>query len=195
MTALPQDAAATSRVEDQRPTDRASERPLAELALLAGYRPALMMAAGGLLAGILLGGLQSIPAQVGGIPSLEGVAKSQLEDAILSMGPTTQATAAANDARQCKAPLAYLTVSAEAGAASAIRIRSGNFLSPQILVTPSPRRVAIPFPAPYPSGKGVLVVEGEAHGLTLWLTPATHYTKLNGPAAINVVWSPTVPPC
>jgi hypothetical protein len=158
-----------------------------------GLAPVLTMAAGGLLTGIVVSaGMLAIPteqeARLGSVP------KDQLEDAIVSLAGQAAETTI-TEVRECKVPLAFVTVSAEAAAANTIRLRSGSYLTPPLPLTPSPLRVAIPFPAPYLSGKGVLFVEGIAHGLNVWLTPGTHYTQVNGPMAINVVWTPKIPPC
>jgi len=159
-----------------------------------GLAPVLMMAAGGFLTSIVVSaGMLAI--STGQEATLGFVPKDQLDAAIVSLAGQAAATTI-TEIKDCKVPLAFVTVSAEAGAtASTIRLRSGSYLSPPLLLTPSPLRVAVPFPAPYPSGKGVLFVEGIARGLNVWLTPGTHYSQINGPTAINVVWAPKVPPC
>jgi hypothetical protein len=121
------------------------------------------------------------------------VAHNQLDDAILSMD-TKGAGTASEDARQCKTPLAFVTVVAGPDASpGSIRIRSGGYLSPSVLVTASPQRIAIPFPAPYPTGRGVLSVEGTARDLTVWLSPGWRAAALDGAAQINVDWTPENP--
>jgi hypothetical protein len=158
--------------------------------------PLLSMVFAGVLTGVLVSaaGLR-LETGTGAAPSLEAVAVDQIDAAIMSLGPQL-AAGTIDDARQCKTPLTYVTISAAAGTtANSIRIRSGAYLSPPIAVTPTPRRVAIPYPAPYPTGKGVLIVEGTASGLNVWLTPGQHYTRLDGPAAISVIWAAKSPPC
>jgi hypothetical protein len=115
----------------------------------------------------------------------------ELEAAIVSMEPAQRANAA-EEARACKTPLAFVTVAAAEGqqAPQALRIRSGSYLSPPLTITPSPRRIALPFPAPYPAGQGVISVEGDAQGVTVSLSPAWQASSLNGAAPINVVWTP-----
>jgi len=76
-----------------------------------------------------------------------------------------------------------------------LRIRSGSYVSPAITLTEAPRRVAVPLPAPYPTGKGVISIEGTARGVNVWLTPGRHLESLNGIEAIPVVWTPKDPPC
>ena len=90
-----------------------------------GLRPVIMMAVGGLLTGIVMAAvLLALPSGQSAVSSLQTVAPEQLDDAIVSLGGLASAATVA-DARQCKAPLAYVTLSAEAGStASTVRIRS-----------------------------------------------------------------------
>lgn len=168
-------------------------------ATVSGILGPILMAGGGILCGAAIAlALTVMPAEQATTPSLDMVARDQIEAALLSLAPQS-AGALAGDARQCKVPLASVTVatSTTAGApqTGTIRIRSGSYLSPPIVVGPAPQRVAIPFPAPYPTGKGVLVVEGAARGLNVWLTPGSSFAQIDGPAPINVVWTPKTPPC
>jgi hypothetical protein len=124
---------------------------------------------------------------------LQMVARADLDSAIVSMNQS--AARAIDDARQCKAPLAYVVLQAQAGPAPLpVRIRSGAYLSPWLQLTESPRRVAIPFPAPYLTGKGELFVEGALRPVTIWLTPGRIVGADAASAHIPVVWTP-VNPC
>jgi hypothetical protein len=68
-----------------------------------------------------------------------------------------------------------------------VRIRSGQYVSPPIKLTPAPQRIAIPYPAPYPTGRGVLTLVGEADQVGFYLTPGgVHDVK--GAYAVNVRW-------
>ena len=59
------------------------------------------------------------------------------------------------DAKSCKAPIASVVLVKRPGTASAlVRIRSGDDSSPAFQVTDIPQRIAIPYPAPYPTGRG-----------------------------------------
>ncbi len=187
---LPATAGAGSQATtDSEVASRPSHGPA--LPTAAGSLPALIMIVGGLLTGaIASAGMLAVAGGSGSGLELHSVAQDQLESAIVSMASQAPAATIA-DARQCKAPLAVLTVSASG--ASTIRIRSGSFLSPLIQLTPAARRVAIPFPAPYATGQGVLVVEGAGQGVNVWLSPGQHYANLSGAAPINVVWTPKSP--
>ena len=52
----------------------------------------------------------------------------------------------------------------------------------------------MPFPAPYGSGAGAFIVEGNAKGALLGLTPAKALSELPGTQSIPVVWR-AVTPC
>ena len=68
-----------------------------------------------------------------------------------------------------------------------VRIRSGSYLSPPIKLTTTPQRVAIPYPAPYPAGRGVLTLIGEADQVGFYLTPGGIH-NVNGAYPVNVRW-------
>lgn len=158
------------------------------------WRESLVAGAGGVIAGlaaatILIAGPASRPASA----TLDAVAAAELSDASLSLDQTA-GKQALDEARQCKVPLAYVTLVTGPGDPPArIRIRSGAYLSPSISITNAPRRVAIPFPAPYASGQGVISIEGTAQNLNLWLAPVRFLPHLAGTDVINVVWTPKNP--
>lgn len=121
---------------------------------------------------------------------LTAVAQSELDQAASSLysGLATQQIA---DAKSCKAPLAVLTIAKRPGAPnSTIRISSGSYTSPPFLISDAPQRVAVPFPAPYPVGKGTISVLGEGKDLTVWLSPGWTIPLLSGSASHGVYWHP-----
>ncbi len=142
----------------------------------------------GLIAAVLL---NAFPISDGvGVSTIQAIEASDLEASRASLAPET-ATSAIAEALACKAPLAYVTVSTAPGMAPGnIRVQSGSYLSPSLVVTSTPQRIAVPFPAPYEAGHGVINLEGYAEGLTVWLNPSWHTAKLAGVAPVNVVWSP-----
>jgi hypothetical protein len=166
----------------------------APLARASGLKTLLIAAAGGLItAAVLVGAVSLVQSGKPGTFALQTVAPADITDAAIALdGPIGRA--AADDARQCKVPLAFVTLSMTQGSAT-LRIRSGSYVSPAITLTEAPRRVAVPFPAPYPTGKGVISIEGTARGVNVWLTPGRHLESLNGIEAIPVVWTPKDPPC
>ena len=93
--------------------------------------------------------------------------------------------------RDCGARLAWVTLSRpNDDEAKPARLRSGNYFSPPFTITKTPVRVAIPYPAPYESGRGVLTVLGADANLTMALTPAWHIPANTGTATHAVTWHP-----
>ena len=66
-------------------------------------------------------------------------------------------------------------------------------VEPMVPPAKAPQRVAIPFPAPYPTGRGVISVEGVANGAVISISPAWHIDSLGGSASLDVVWTPDKP--
>jgi hypothetical protein len=153
------------------------------------HHPLALAAISGLFTGVLLAGaLQyQAPAALG----LEKVAQGDLDEAISSMDPK-QSSAAAEDARTCRVPLAFVTIAApdQSQPPKMIRIRSGGYVTPPLIVTSSPRRIALPFPAPYPAGRGVISVEGAIRGLSISLIPSWQAASPEVRTEINVTWTP-----
>jgi len=126
-------------------------------------------------------------------PTLSKVATADLANAMVTLDPATSQQTVA-DARACKTPIAWVTVWRQPGTAGgSVRIRSGGYLSPAFVASDAPQRVAIPYPAPYETGRGVLWVIGEAKGLEIYLYPGWIMPTLDGTAPINVIWTPTDP--
>jgi hypothetical protein len=126
-------------------------------------------------------------------PTLAALPASELAAAMPTLDPATSQQPVA-EAKSCKAPLAFVSVRKHPGTPGGmIRIRSGNYLSPAFNLTEAPQRIAIPYPAPYATGRGALFVIGEASGMSIYLTPGWSTQTLNGAAPINVVWTPGNP--
>jgi hypothetical protein len=98
------------------------------------------------------------------------------------------------DARSCKIPMASVSVaklpSAQGGV---IRIRSGPYLSPRFSLTDQPRRIAVPYPAPFEKGSGTISVEGDLTSVIVGLTPPIKIDRLTGQRELSVWWSPLKP--
>ncbi len=153
---------------------------------------AVLLAAGVITgSAVALVGFQSGP---GGPSTLQTISLSELDQAKSSLQPDG-ATQAMEEAQKCKAPLASVTLQAATGSAQQrIRIRSGSYLSPWLLLGDAPRRMAIPFPAPYATGRGEITVEAVTSPITLWLVPARSVGPEAGSDRIPVVWN-TSNPC
>lgn len=127
-------------------------------------------------------------------PTLSLVKKAEIGDAVLSLD-RAMAAKAGEDAKECKAPLAFLTLKAAPNnLVVGVRVRSGSYLSPPLTLGDQPQRIALPLPAPYPVGHGEIVIEGAVRDVLVWLTPGITIGPQTGTNRINVVWS-TANPC
>ena len=127
------------------------------------------------------------PAAAGEESTLEVLVPGDINAALPTLDPGTS-KAAVDDAKNCKAPLAWVTLTQRpSGHGGMVRVRSGQYLSPPIKLTPAPQRVAVPYPAPYPVGRGVLTLVGEADQVGFFLTPG-RIQDVNGTYSVNVRW-------
>lgn len=143
----------------------------------------------GVVAGIAIAALLSSQTSSGNGAELARVAGSQIEAAATTMDMIA-AKDAVDDAKRCRVPLAEITLAAASGTTSTVRVHSGSYVSPSYVLTDRPQRIAIPFPAAYPSGRGVISVEGQAQNLAVALTPTWKVNSLTGTAVMNVIWTP-----
>jgi hypothetical protein len=126
-------------------------------------------------------------------PTLSVLAPTEITTALPTLDPATSAVAV-EDAKKCKAPLAWVTLVERPGSRGGlVRINSGSYLSPPFQLTDAPQRIAIPYPAPYPTGRGVLSLVGDADEMWFYLTPGWFVETLKGTASINVRWRPANP--
>ena len=151
----------------------------------------------GIAGGLVIAGIAAVvvlpsiradkPPVVGEESTLEVLLPGEINAALPTLDPGTS-KAAVDDAKNCKAPLAWVTLTQRPGGnGGMVRIRSGIYLSPPIKLSPTPQRVAVPYPAPYPAGRGVLTLIGEADGVGLYLTPG-RVQDVNGTYSVNVRW-------
>lgn len=126
-------------------------------------------------------------------PGLSALAQSDIAPALPTLDPVTS-KAAVDDAKSCKAPLAWVTLMKRPGSRGGlVRISSNSYLSPPILLTEVPQRIAIPYPAPYSVGRGVLSLIGDADDVWFRLNPGWFVQSLKGTVSINVHWKPANP--
>lgn len=120
---------------------------------------------------------------------LAQVPQAEMQSAVGSLDASSGRLA--EDARACRTPLAVVSVAAggPSGAGAVVRIRSGTYVSPPITLAGTPQRVAVPYPAPYSAGAGVLQIEGKAAGAIVSLSPAWTVIGLAGVVQHNVVWT------
>ena len=169
-----------------RPEPPRGKKPGSSRGTLIGIAGALVIA--GISAVVLLPSLVGDkPAGVGEESTLEVLVPADINAALPTLDPGTS-KAAVDDARNCKAPLGWVTLTQRPGGnGGMVRVRSGQYLSPPIKLTTTPQRVAVPYPAPYPTGRGVLTLVGEADKVGFYLTPGGVH-DVNGAYSVNVRW-------
>ncbi|HEX9199400.1 MAG TPA: hypothetical protein VF865_07565 [Acidobacteriaceae bacterium] len=151
----------------------------------------------GIAGGLVIAGIAAVvvlpslvgdkPAGVGEESTLEVLVPADINAALPTLDPATS-KAAVDDAKNCKAPLAWVTLTQRpSGHGGMVRVRSGQYVSPPINLTTTPQRVAVPYPAPYPAGRGVLTLVGEADQVGFYLTPGGVH-DVNGTYSVNVHW-------
>jgi hypothetical protein len=172
------------RAPDQSPPG--SKKPGSSRGIAIGIAGGLIIA--GIAAAVVLPGIGgNKPAGVGEESTLEVLVPADINAALPTLDPGTS-KAAVDDAKNCKAPLGWVTLTQQPGGhGGMVRIRSGAYLSPPIKLSPVPQRVAIPYPAPYPTGRGVLTLVGEADRVGFYLTPGGIH-DVNGTYSVNVHW-------
>ena len=151
----------------------------------------------GIVGGLVIAGIAGVvvlpnivrdkPPVVGEESTLEVLVPADINAALPTLDPGTS-KAAVDDAKNCKVPLAWVTLTQRgSGPGGMVRIRSGQYVSPPIKLTPAPQRVAVPYPAPYPMGRGVLTLVGEADQVGFYLSPGG-IQDVNGTYSVNVRW-------
>jgi hypothetical protein len=184
MPDIPSAAASTSASESEKSISGALVAPTSK----AGY---VVAALGGIAiaAGIVLATSSSTaPRGTAGEPAIQQVALADISGAITTLAPNAAAVMG-EEAKRCKAPLAEVVLKNAPGAAPGlVRIRSGSYVSPPFTISDAPQRIAIPFPTPYQTGRGVIVVEGANAGATISLYPTN--TVTSGSFPINIWWTP-----
>jgi len=187
----PAPATASEPATNAAPRSGANSGPGRSVAIVAAVGCLLIAAAVGLV-------LQKADhAPVSGDPDQPTI--SYVDQRDITAAATTLVPSAAGplvkEAQSCKIPLASLTIAkGTAVVGSTIRIRSGSYVSPYSTVTEAMQRVAVPYPAPYASGSGIITIEGNAKGAILGLAPSRVMIDLPAAQTIPVLWRP-VNPC
>jgi hypothetical protein len=145
--------------------------------------------AGGILAGGIAGAL--IGRQTGDpdVRQLETVPTAALAQVESTLTPD-QAARLIGEARRCHEPLARVAIWHSPNTpGGTISIISGSYHSPRFALATTATLVALPFPAPYASGKGLLTVVGEANDFAISLKPSMT-KEIKGTLPIRVQWTP-----
>lgn len=187
-----QQGAKQQKAQQQRipPKGPPSEKPKSKI-------PPVAIALGGgvvaaaIIVGVLLGGSNEAIGTKDR-PALTTVKSTEVDQAAGTLAPEQKAKIV-EDAKACRAPLATVTFTKVDGGGT-VRIRAGGYLSPPFVVGDTPVSVAIPFPAPYETGKGEISIEGAAKGVFLQLSPGLNVDNTAGALKIPVWWK-TDKPC
>ena len=119
------------------------KKPGASRGIVIGIVGGLVIA--GIAAGVVLPRItgDKPPAAVGEESTLEVLLPGDINAALPTLDPGTS-KAAVDDAKNCKVPLAWVTLTQRPGGnGGMVRIRSGQYTSPPIKLTPVPQRVDI----------------------------------------------------
>ncbi len=119
------------------------------------------------------------------------VAPQDLVEALSTMAWSPEQLAQFRGREACSRRLAWVTVAGSPGQPPGrLRLGSGAYLSPAFDLTDAPVRVALPYPAPYPTGHGTVLVLGTTTDAIVALLPPWHVPAQGGPHARAVIWVP-----
>jgi hypothetical protein len=123
---------------------------------------------------------------------LTEVEDREVADALTTMNASKAFLAQFRERKDgCRPPLAWVSlVSAPGEPPGHARLISGNYYSPVFEVSAAPMRVAIPFPAPYDAGRGVLTAIDTGGSAVIALTPAWRVSAQEGKTTRAVTWRP-----
>ena len=125
------------------------------------------------------------------ISSVTDVSPGDLQAALDTVAGTPRQLAQLRERDACGRRLAWVTIMRAPGQAPGrIRLRSGSYYSPPFDLLETPVRVALPYPAPYETGRGVISVVGATTAAVVALIPPWHVPAQAGVEARNVTWTP-----
>jgi hypothetical protein len=127
------------------------------------------------------------------VSTLTEVSDSEIDGALTTMSPSNAALEPFREAKDgsCRRPLAWVSVvSAPGEPPGKIRLISGTYYSPLFEVSATPVRVAIPYPAPYETGRGMLTVIDAGGSATISLIPDWRVSAQDGKTTHTVIWRP-----
>jgi hypothetical protein len=119
------------------------------------------------------------------------VAPQDVPAALDTVAGTPEQLAQYKNQEACSARLAWVTVVRSPGQpAGRIRLKSGTYVSPAFDLTDAPVRVALPYPAPYETGRGTIAVIGTTTDAIVALAPPWHVPAQGGLHVQEVTWTP-----
>jgi hypothetical protein len=143
--------------------------------------------AGGVLGGGVVGAVISKHPTTWQLETVPTAALPQVETTLI---PEDRARLI-DEARRCREPLAQVFIwHSPATRGGTVSLISGSYHSPSFPLKTVPSMVAIPFPAPYASGRGQLTVVGEASDFGMALSPQYVMAHIEGAVLIRVRWAP-----
>ena len=132
------------------------------------------------------------PAAAGAIAELAQVEPQDINGALSTMNGSPGALAQFGQREnRCPLPLAWVSVAGAPGQPGTIRLKSGSYFSPIFPLGDAPVRIAIPYPAPYEAGNGMLVAMHTGGGAVIGLVPAWQVPADNSTATRQVRWPVT----
>ncbi|HVY14395.1 MAG TPA: hypothetical protein VHB27_04150 [Rhodopila sp.] len=133
----------------------------------------------------------SDPAAMGQTSEIAEVSDQDLDTALKTLGGSGEFRSQfRKQKKRCPTPLAWVSVWTSAGQpAVTLRVVSANYYSPVFKVTDKPVRIAIPYPAPYDTGHGSLMVM-HAGEVSIGLHPPWHVLATAAPQRHDVTWTP-----
>ena len=122
---------------------------------------------------------------------LEEVAPDEIGAALDTLAVTPEVAARFRAREECRRKLAWITIARLPDSPPGrIRLQSGKYVSPAFELTELPVRVALPYPAPYPSGHGTIAVLGTSTDADVALTPVWKVAAQQGFQSREVSWTP-----
>ena len=122
---------------------------------------------------------------------LAEVAPDEIGAALETLAVSPEQAALFRAREDCRRKLAWVTIGRlPNGPAGRIRLQSGRYISPSFELTDVPVRVAVPYPAPYPTGHGTIAVVGTSSDANVALTPPWKVAAQQGFQSREVTWAP-----
>ena len=157
------------------------------------WAAALIAAISALIAGTLARpeGRAAHRAAPPGISQLAEVAPDEIGAALETLAASPEEMAQLRAREDCRRKLAWVTIAGLPNRPPGrIRLQSGKYISPAFDLTDVPVRVALPYPAPYPAGRGTIAVVGASSDASVALTPPWQVAAQQGFQSREVTWTP-----